>query len=355
MLASMWGVDPDFGFVALSVQPEPLFVLLAALIIDAVIGNIARLRRFVPHPVSLLAAGVNWLEIRLNRERRSTYVRLIRGAIVVIVVTGVSLVAGWAVAVVAAKVPFGWLLALLVVGALVAQRGPFDEVRSVVRGLTMNDLLFARAAASEFMGSAAETCDEAALVREATNHLAIQFLDGLVAADFWFVLLGIPGLFAWRAVNVTGRLLDASEARLVHFGWVPTRFNDAVAYLPGLIAGLLIVVGAAFVPAASPGRALRVMLRDGGKHRSLSLGSPIAAMAGALGITLSGPRQLLPGGGERAVATGVQGAELWVGEHDGRREVSRADAVRALYLYAVGCLLVFFVVAVVVAVWVAAA
>ena len=350
MLVDMWGVNPEFGLEALSLEPEPLFVLLAALLLDGLTGNITRLRRYVPHPVFIIATGVNWLEFRLNRERRSTYARLIRGLMVVIVVTGLSLGAGWSVAIVAARVPFGWVLALIVIVALVAQRGPFDEVHRMVQGLRSNDLQVAREAAAEFLGPAAEACDEAALVRGGANHLAIQYLIGLVAAVFWFVLLGIPGLFAWRAVNVMGSLLDASDPRLTYFGWVPTRLNDAVAYLPSLIAGLLIVLAATFVPAANPMRALRVMLRDGSKHRSLSLGSPVAAMAGALGITLAGPRQLLPAAVTRSVATGIQKSEPWVGEQDGRRAVSRADAARALYLYGVGGLLVFLMVVVLVAV-----
>ena len=355
MLASMWGVNPEFGFEALSMEPEPLFVLLAALLIDGLTGNITRLRRYVPHPVFLIASGVNWLEFRLNRERRSTYARLIRGLIVIILVTGLSVGAGWSVAVVAAQLPFGWLLALVVIVALVAQRGPFNEVHRMVQGLRSNDLYAAREAAAVFLGSAADTYDEAALVRAGTNHLAVQYLTGLVAAVFWFVLLGIPGLFAWRSVNVMACLLDSSGPRLAYFGWVPTRFNDAVAYLPSLLAGLLIVVAAAFVPAANPVRALRVMLRDGSKHRSLSLGSPVAAMAGALGITLAGPRQLLPGGVSHAVTAGNPKTEPWVGEQIGRREVSRVDAARALYLYGVGCLLVFLAVAVLIAAQFAAA
>lgn len=355
MLAGMWGVNPEFGLEALSLEPEPLFVLLAALLIDGLTGNITRLRRYVPHPVFLIAAGVNWLEFRLNRERRSNYARLIRGLIVVIAVTGLSVGAGWSVAVVAAQLPFGWLLALIAIAALVAQRGPFDEVHRMVRGLRSNDLHAAREAAAVFLGSNADTCDEAALVRAGTNHLAVQYLIGLVAAVFWFVLLGIPGLFAWRAVNVMGCLLDSSDPRQAYFGWVPTRFNDAAAYLPSLIAGLLIIVAAAFVPAANPVRALRVMLRDGSKHRSLSLGSPVAAMAGALGVTLAGPRQLLPAALYRAVRGGIPKSEPWVGEQDGRQAVSRADAARALYLYGVSCLLVFLAIAVMIVVQYAAA
>lgn len=337
----MWGVNAEFDLIALSLQPEPLLVLLAALLIDAVTGNVPYIRRFVPHPVSLLAGLVHWLEIRLNRERRSTYARLIRGVLVVVFVLGVSFGLGWAVALIAAMVPFGWLLALFVIGSLVAQRGPFDEVRGVVRGLRVNDLAAAGDAAAQFLGPGAANRDEAALVRDSANHLAVQLLDGLVAAVFWFVLLGLPGLFAWRAINVMNRLLDASEPRMAYFGWIPTRLNDAVAYLPSLLAGLLIVAGAAFVPTASPWRALRVMLRDGSRHRSLSLGSPVAAMAGALGIALSGPRQLLPGAPGRHSEAG-QGSDTWVGQADARTLITRADAVRALYLYAVACLLAFF-------------
>ena len=106
------------------------------------------------------------------------------------------------------------------------------------------------------------------------------------------------------------------------------------------------VVAAAFVLAAHPVRALRVMLRDSGKHRSLSLGSPVTAMAGALGNTLARPRQSLPPAVSRDVATGNLTSEIWVGKQDWRREVSRADAARALYLYGIGYLIVFLAVAV---------
>ena len=254
----MWGTNPEMGLEALSIAPGTLFILLAALVIDGLTGNIKQLRRIVPHPVSVLAAMVSWLELKLNRSQRSTYARLIRGLMVTTVVVCSGVAAGWLVVVISANVPFGWLIALLAVNVLVAQRGPFDEVRNTVRGVRSNDLQRARHAAVEFLGPAAATADENTIVREAANHLASLFLVGLVAAVFWFVLLGIPGLFAWRAINVMGRLLDASDPRLVYFGWVPTRLNDVIAYLPSLIAGLLIAAAAAFVPAANPLRALRV-------------------------------------------------------------------------------------------------
>ena len=90
----MWGANPEFGFEALSLEPAPLLVLLAALLIDGLTGNITRLRRYVLYSVFLIATGVNWLGFRLNRERRNTYARLVRfyrrGATAVRMVAGLD-------------------------------------------------------------------------------------------------------------------------------------------------------------------------------------------------------------------------------------------------------------------------
>ncbi len=67
-------------------------------------------------------------------------------------------------------------------------------------------------------------------------------------------------------------------------------------------------------------------------------------MAGALGITLAGPRQLLPVPESRTAGAGGRTSDTWVGEREGRSAVTRADPVRALYLYGVGRLLVFLAV-----------
>ena len=105
------------------------------------------------------------------------------------------------------------------------------------------------------------------------------------------------------------------------FGWAAARFDDLINLPASRLTGLLLVAAAALVPGADPKNAWRAVLRDSGKHRSPNAGWPEAAMAGALGLALAGPR--------------VYGGML-VEDHmmgDGRREATSADIRRALKLY----------------------
>jgi len=95
--------------------------------------------------------------------------------------------------------------------------------------------------------------------------------------------------------------------------------------LPASRLSALWLVLAAALLGLSPGRALATVRRDADYHRSPNAGWPEAAMAGALGIRLSGPR----------VYDGVPVDERWVG--DGRSELGAHDIRAALRLYRAAC------------------
>ena len=97
--------------------------------------------------------------------------------------------------------------------------------------------------------------------------------------------------------------------------------------VPARLAGVLVALAGAAAPQSSGVAALRIMLRDAGKHRSPNAGWPESAMAGALGIALAGPRRYA----ERVVD------DPWLG--DGRARVTPVDMHRALLVYAVACAL----------------
>ncbi len=84
------------------------------------------------------------------------------------------------------------------------------------------------------------------------------------------------------------------------------------------LAGLLIA-GAAALRGADAGGALRAMARDARRHRSPNAGWPEAAMAGALGLKLAGPR----------VYDGALVPDAHMG--DGRAEATADDIARALW------------------------
>jgi adenosylcobinamide-phosphate synthase len=305
----------------------PPVVLLAALLIDAFVGEFGPLFRVVPHPVAIIGGITGWLDKRLNRECRASATRAVRGALVVLILTATMAVLGWLAADISRSIPCGWGLELLLVVLLLAQRSLFDHVRAVGRALKRDGLTGGRAAVAQIVGRDPEQLNEHGVARAAVESLAENFADGVVAPAFWYLLLGLPGLFVYKTVNTMDSMIGHRTEQHAAFGMVAARLDDALNYIPARIAGAFIVAAVMFVPKGLSSQALSVMLRDGGKHRSPNAGWPEAAIAGALSISLSGPRRY----------DGKVVDEPWLGE-EFTALIGPPEIHRALYLFIVACL-----------------
>jgi len=315
---------------------DPLVLLLMALVAEAYLGDMNLLFRFVRHPVALIGGWIEVLDRKLNRENRGQMDRAVRGAITVIVVLLPCAAAGWAVGWLSLNHTFGWLLELFLLITLLAQRGLYDHVRAVGVGLRTS-LEDGRLAVSHIVGRDVSQLDEHGVARAAIESCAENYGDGVVAPVFWYLLFGLTGLLVYKAVNTLDSMIGHKTPRHRAFGLVAARLDDVLNLIPARLAGLFIALAAIFVPTASPGRAVKVVLRDAGKHRSMNTGWPEGAMAGALDLALAGPRRYA----ERVVK------DAWIGDGSARAGVK--DIRRALYLYVVACLInALFVAAVVV-------
>ncbi|MGD1878237.1 MAG: adenosylcobinamide-phosphate synthase CbiB [Kiloniellaceae bacterium] len=310
----------------------PLAVLLLAMAIDLIAGDPKGLYRLLPHPVVLMGGLIGLLTRALNRQGLARHTRILLGALCVVLVVGIFGGLGAAIHALLADLPFGWIVEALLASSLLAFRGLYDAVKAVVRGLGEN-LEAGRTAVSHIVGRDPASLDAAGVARAAAESAAENFSDGFVAPVFWFLLLGLPGLLAYKAVNTLDSMIGHRNARFEAFGKVAARLDDAVNFLPARLAGLLLVLAALVVPAASAGRAWRTMRRDAPKHRSPNAGWQEAALAGALGIALAGPRQY---GGQVV-------EDHWMG--DGHRNVTVEDLTRVLDLYLAAGALLFAAVA----------
>jgi adenosylcobinamide-phosphate synthase len=221
----------------------------------------------------------------------------------------------------------GWgVLALIAIGTTgLAQRSLHDHVAAVARPLATGDLPAARAAVAMIVGRDTETLDEAGIATAAIESLAESFCDGVVAPAFWFLLGGLPGLFAAKAINTADSMVGHRTPRLQWFGWASARADDGVNWLPARLSGVLICL-------AGQG-GWRTMWRDARFHASPNAGWTEAAMAGALNRRLGGPVSY---DGEAAMR-----AILGTGHPP-----DAADLARALGIYRLTCLLLWIVVGV---------
>ena len=306
---------------------DPLVLLLLALALDAILPGRDRLFRILPHPVAWIGGLAGFLERKLNRNYRQPMDRAMRGAFVVVVAIAAALVLAWGVTWVGGQHPYGWLLEEAFLVTLLAQRSLYAHVRDVRRALETGGLAGGRAAVAHIVGRDPEKLDAPGVARSAVESCAENFSDGVVAPVFWYVLFGLPGIVVYKTVNTLDSMIGHKTDRYRAFGFVAARLDDVLNLVPARLAALMIVIASLFVPTASPGRALKIMLRDGAKHRSPNAGWPEAAAAGALGLALSGPRFYSEGAAN----------EPWLG--DGRAQLVPTDIGRMLYLYTVACLI----------------
>ncbi|MGH7034045.1 MAG: adenosylcobinamide-phosphate synthase CbiB [Stellaceae bacterium] len=305
----------------ISSAPDPFLVLLLALITDLAFGDMERVFRLLPHPVAMAGDAIGFFDKRLNRTGRSDRARRLRGMITVLVLVCGAAALGWAATGYLRIVHFGWGIEALLVAVLLAQRSLFEHVAAVARGLQSGGLEDGRRAVAKIVGRDPESLDEHGVARAAIESLFENFSDGVVAPALWYLLLGLPGIFAFKTASTLDSMIGHRSPKYLQFGWAAARLDDILNWIPARLSALVICAAAAAIPETRAGHGFRVMLKDARKHRSPNAGWPEAAAAGALGLALGGPRSY----------GGAAAPEPWLG--DGRARATIADIAAALKLY----------------------
>jgi adenosylcobinamide-phosphate synthase len=305
--------------------PLTLPFALAALIVEALIGYPAPLYRAIGHPVTWMGRWLAWLEAGLNRADATSATRRAAGVLALcLYLAPVGVVAWAATRVCASGGALGFALLALLAASLPAQRSLGVHVSAVADGLNAS-LEEGRRAVAKIVGRNPDVLDEAGVARAAIESLAENFSDGVVAPILWIALGGLVGGALYKAINTADSMIGHRDERHKAFGWAAARFDDLVNLPASRLAALWLILGALLTPGASARDAARAIWRDASHHRSPNAGWPEAAMAGALGLKLAGPRVY----GETLVVDGFMGS--------GRREADAADIRRALRLYRHAC------------------
>lgn len=265
-------------------------MLAVALVIDRIVGDPSTLWRRVPHPVMLMGRAVERLDAALNDRRLRFAGRRRRGIVAVLLLVAGAGMLGWLVATGLARLPFGLGLEVLLVAVFLAQKSLLDHVSAVERALRKGGIGGGRAAVSQIVGRDVAQLDEAGVARAAIESAAENFSDGVVAPAFWFALFGLPGLLVYKVVNTADSMIGHRSPRHHAFGWAAARLDDVMSFVPARLS-VLLVSAAALLSRRPAGAAIRAALADARKHKSPNAGWPEAAVAGALGLALGGPRR----------------------------------------------------------------
>ncbi len=290
---------------------------LIAMLVELAIGYPAPLLQAIGHPVTWIGRLIGALDRGLNREGASRLPGL--GAVLILL-----LVVG-AIAVAVARglgaLPFGILPTAVIASSLIAQRSLYRHVAAVAQALDRDGLDAGRSAVAHIVGRDTQVLDAAGVARAAIESLAENFSDGVVAPVVWMVIAGLPGAALYKAINTADSMIGHKTPRYAAFGWAAARLDDFVNLPASRLSALLIIAAAALSRDTSAAVSWRAVRRDAWRHHSPNAGWPEAAMAGALALSLAGPR----------VYGGVTVDDAVMG--DGRRDATAADILRALALY----------------------
>ena len=274
----------------------------------------------IGHPVGLFAKIITGCERALNRPAWTDLRRRLAGLLAMLALIG-GVVCVVALAVLAIRALAGaqaWIVLALLAWPALAARSLDDHVRPVLAALEAGDLAAARRRVGMIVGRETGGLDTAGVARAAIESLAESFCDGVVAPLFWFAAGGLPGVWAYKAINTADSLIGHPEAPLRAYGWAAARIDDLANLIPARLSGLLLcLVG---------GGGWRVMLRDHALHASPNAGWPEAAMAGVLGVRLAGPVSY----------DGVLARKPWIGKEGA--EAGAAELRRALAVYRRACI-----------------
>jgi adenosylcobinamide-phosphate synthase len=303
-------------------SPDRVLILIAACGIEAVLAYPAIVFGAIGHPVSWIGALISGLELRLNRPDYSAVMRRAAGVMTALLLIAVSLGVGLALEMAVRSVPvLGFILAILIVAALIAAGSLDQHVRAVAAALRKDGLAGGRQSIAKIVGRDPEALDQAAICRAAIESLAENASDGVTAPALWYLIGGLPGMIAYKAINTADSMIGHMSERFHAFGWAAAKLDDLVNWPAARLTGLMFIAAASVVPGASASSAWQAFCRDARQHRSPNAGWPEAAMAGALGLRLAGPR----------VYDGVLVQDHWMG--DGRAEATPEDIDRALTIY----------------------
>jgi adenosylcobinamide-phosphate synthase len=305
-----------------------LAVLLIALIVDRIIGDPDWLWRRISHPVVLFGHAIGFADRKFNRPADMAGKRRRNGNVTVaVLLIGSAIIGGLLASLFGRLGLVGTVLEVIVVAVFLAQKSLADHVEAVAHGLREGGLAGGRAAVSMIVGRDPEALDQSGVSRAAIESLAENFSDGIVAPALWYAVFGLPGLLAYKMLNTADSMIGHLNERHRDFGRAAARLDDFANWPAARLSALFIAAGAGLsrgVPAMW--RAAETALTDSGLHRSPNAGWPEAAMAGATGLALAGPRQY---GGELVMEASLNAA--------GHQQAGSVDIVAALGIFWRAC------------------
>ncbi|PJK08516.1 cobalamin biosynthesis protein [Lysobacteraceae bacterium NML120232] len=247
-------------------------IVIAALCLDAWLGEPRR-----AHPLVAFGRFATWLERLVYRDSRMAGVLAWVLAVLPWVAVSMALVGGLG--------RWPWLEALftaLMLYLAIGLRSLGEHAAAVTAALQQQDLPAARQAVGQMVSRDTGQLDETGVATAATESVLENGCDAVLAAIFWCLLLGAPGVLLYRLANTLDAMWGYRNARFSRFGMCAARLDDVLNFIPARLTAL------SYALLGATGSALRAWREQGHQWKSPNAGPVMAAGAGALQLQLGG-------------------------------------------------------------------
>ncbi len=209
-----------------------------ALLIERLFGYPKPLYDKIGHPVEWIGTILAKLETLLYDPEAEALQARLRGLAALLVLLFIVVLPAVLIGSFLSTFKFGWIIEALLATALIAQHSLYEHVSAVGRGLDTS-LIEGRKAVAKIVGRDPAALDESGVVKGALESLAENTSDGIVAPVFWYVLLGLPGIVAYKAINTADSMIGHKSERYIYFGWAAARLDDLINLPASRLTGLL--------------------------------------------------------------------------------------------------------------------
>lgn len=253
-----------------------IFPLLAGWLLDKLIGD----PLYLPHPVVGFGKLISFFEKRWNRGMH----RVGKGAATAILLIGFVYVFSSLLmhALYTINIWLGMASSAILVFYCLAGTTLINEVRMVFFAADRS-LEEGRRQVSRIVGRDTSELTDQEVRLASLETLAENLSDGVIAPLFWYLLLGIPGMLAYKMINTLDSMIGYRNERYALFGKWAARIDDVANYIPARLTAFLMVL--------STGRfsLLKFVKMYGNHHASPNSGYPESALAGILDCRFGGP------------------------------------------------------------------
>ncbi len=252
-----------------------LLPLVVGWIADKLFGD----PHFLPHPVAGIGQLIARGEKILNKGKGRTF----KGAVFAVTLICASfLLIYFLLKIISPYSLLSALFSAIMIFFCLAGKTLIDEVKQVFHAVD-SSVDEGRKQVARIVGRDTSSLSPQQIRTAALETASENLSDGVIAPLFWFILLGAPGMFAYKMVNTLDSMIGYKNERHKQFGHWAARIDDIANYIPARLTAFLMLLVSGKLSLHS------YVKKYGRQHASPNSGYPEAALSGLLSCRFGGP------------------------------------------------------------------